>query len=216
MGTSGFWTFTQEATAMKHAPRLDLILLMLGIGPQGNIVDGLGGITRLQKLLFLLQEEQAISPPENAFRFSAYKVGPYSSKLYDDLEFLENVGLIRSQVSAEATEEYEVEEVDVFIFGELMGDDAEATSGTETCDGARASDAYEERKYVITQEGKKHIQQLLNEDRYAPIVDGIRKAKSKYGNYSLSDLLYYVYTRYPEMTTESEIRDKVLRRRRKP
>ncbi len=46
------------------------------------------------------------------------------------------------------------------------------------------------------------------------MIDGIRKIKRKYGNYSLSDLLYYVYTKYPEMTTESAIKDKVLRRPR--
>jgi len=29
----------------------------------------------------------------------------------------------------------------------------------------------------------------------------------------LNDLLFYVYKQYPDMTTESEIKDKVLRRR---
>jgi hypothetical protein len=49
---------------------------------------------------------------------------------------------------------------------------------------------------------------------HEPIIDGIRKVKRKYGHYSLSDLLYYVYTKYPDMTTESEIKDKVLGKRK--
>ena len=59
------------------------------------------------------------------------------------------------------------------------------------------------------------MKQLLASKEFAPVAEGIRKIKFKYGNYSLDDLLYYVYTKYPEMTTESEIKDHVLRKGRK-
>jgi hypothetical protein len=44
-------------------------------------------------------------------------------------------------------------------------------------------------------------------------VETVRRIKTKYGALSLQDLLHYVYTKYPAMTSESEIKDKVLRRK---
>ena len=56
------------------------------------------------------------------------------------------------------------------------------------------------------------MKSLLQSGGYELTANTVRRIKSKYGKYSLNDLLYYVYTKYPDMTTESEIRDKVLRR----
>ncbi|MCK4828854.1 hypothetical protein KA005_74710, partial [bacterium] len=58
------------------------------------------------------------------------------------------------------------------------------------------------------------VKAILEKEEFAPVADGIRKIKSKFGHYSLDDLLYYVYTQYPDMTTESEIKDHVLRKGR--
>ncbi len=196
---------------MHEIPRRDLALLMIAVGPTGETTTGLGGITRLQKLLFLLDKEESIAPAGEGFEFSPYKAGPYSARLYDDLELLENLGLLESEATAEATEP-EAAEVDVLTFEELMGDDAEATSTHCSYDGARASDAYEERRYVISDKGKERVEALLKRAEYQPVVEGIRRIRSKYGDLSLTDLLYYIYTKYPETATESEIRDRILRR----
>jgi hypothetical protein len=195
---------------MTAITRRDLVLLLLGISPTGELSEGIGGITRLQKLLFLLEREQDLVPLECGFDFAAYKAGPYSSRLYDDLEFLENLGLIESQIAAEATTA-EAAEVDLLNFDELMGDSADV-SGATPADGLGAADAYEERRFQITEEGRKHITSLIESGTYKPVIDGVRRIKSKYGNYSLSDLLCYVYKKYPEMTVESEIKEKVLRK----
>jgi uncharacterized protein YwgA len=191
---------------MPTIDRRNLILLLLGVGAGGEVSEGLGGITRLQKLLFLLEQEEKLTPTANGFAFTAYKAGPYSSKVYDDLEFLENLGLVQSEVTAETTEP-EAAEVDLLEFDQLMGPEDGLSH-----DDMPAADAYEERKYLITAKGREKIEQVLDSGTYQPVVDGIRKIKSKYGNHSLNDLLYYVYTKYPEMTVESEIKDKVLRR----
>ncbi len=192
---------------MPAIARRDVVLLLLGVGPEGELAEGIGGITRLQKFLYLLEKEAGLTPTDNGFDFAAYKAGPYSSKLYDDLEFLENLGFVETEVAAEATPA-EAAEVDLLNFEDLMGDGA--GNGLDTL----APDAYEERRFRISEEGTKRIRNLLESGEYQPVIDGIRKIKRKYGNYSLSDLLYYVYTKYPEMTTESEIKDKVLRRPR--
>jgi hypothetical protein len=202
---------------MSHITRRDLVLLLVGANPEGKAGDEVGGITRLQKLLYLLEREGHIVPTKDGFDFTPYKAGPYSAKLYDDLEFLENLGLIESEVVAEATEaeaaevEAEAAEVDLLNCDELLGNGIETS--TSSFGGLVAADAYEEHKYRLTGEGLKRMEELLSKGEYQPVVDGIRKIKSKYGHFSLSDLLHYVYTKYPEMTTESEIKDKVLRKR---
>jgi hypothetical protein len=187
--------------------RRDLLLLLLGVDGPKAISKRLGGITRLQKLLFLLDQEEHVIPSGEGFMFEAYKAGPYSSKLYDDLEFLENLELIGKRVAAESTEA-QAAEID-FTFENLIEPDPE----TDDSSGP-APDAYEEYLYFLTPKGREKIQQLLADHSYEPLVDSIRRIKSRYGQYSLSDLLYHVYTKYPDMTTESEIKEKVLRRKR--
>jgi uncharacterized protein YwgA len=178
---------------------------MLGIGKdETDIANGINGITRLQKFLFLLENEDYLEKIEGGYKngFEAYKAGPYSSALYDDLEFLENIGLIEVETSGVATEE-EAADID-FTFEDLM--DSE---------DIKTPDVYDEKRFKLTKEGLAKVESLLTSKEYSPVVDGIRKIKSKFGNYSLNDLLYYVYTKYPDMTTESEIKDHVLRKGRK-
>lgn len=191
---------------MAHVTRKDLLLLLLGVSPTGQSVESLGGITRLQKYLFLLEKEARIRPSGDGFEFTPYKAGPYSSRLYDDLEFLANLGFIGSRVAAGSTEE-ETAELD-YTFEDLIEPEKELQHRTKP-----EADAYEERKFFITTKGRKRIQDLLQRNDYEDIADRIRNVKKKFARYSLHDLLYYVYTKYPDMTTESEIREKVLRRR---
>ena len=196
---------------MPTIGRRNLILLMLGAGPEGKVTEGIGGITRLQKLLYLLEKEENLTPREDGFDFTAYNYGPYSARLYDDLEWLENLGLIKTKVTATATEA-EAAEVDLLDFDELMGDGAEPTDDG-LADGMGGPDSLEERRFLITKKGAERIKTLIDSGEYYPVVDGIRRVKRKYGKYSLSDLLHYVYKKFPEMTVESEIKEKVLRGR---
>ncbi len=199
---------------MTTISRRDLELLFLGLGTKSDeLSESFGGITRLQKFIFLLEREEGITASGDGFEFTPYKAGPFSRNLYDDLEFLENLGLLETEVAAETTDE-EAVEVDELTYDDLMGDSAE-TSDQQLYDGLGAADAYEERRYRLTPDGVKKLKDMVGSGKYQPIVDGIRKIKSKYGNHSLSDLLYHVYTKYPDMATESEIRDRVLHRRRR-
>lgn len=197
---------------MAKIDRRSLVLLLLGIQPDGKIGDGIGGITRVQKLLYLLEREGGLAETEDGFEFTAYKAGPYSSKLYDDLEFLENLGFLNSEVTAGATDA-EAAEVDMLDFDDLMSEKPDV-SAPQADDGYLQEDAYEERKFSITPDGTSRIEKLLSSGELNPVVEGIRTIKRKYGHYSLSDLLYYVYTKYPDMTTESEIKEKVLKKGR--
>jgi hypothetical protein len=134
-------------------------------------------------------------------------------KLYDELELLENLSLIKSEDQGEATEA-EAAEIEELSFEHLMGDDAQPFRSVHSRSEASTADSFEERKFTLTDKGLERVKKLLDDPTKQPFVDGIRRIKSKFANYSLQDLLYYVYTKYDKegWTSESEIRDKVLRR----
>src|ERR1700687_3053102 len=218
-----------KETSLPAIGRRELLLLLIGLESSGS-PRSLGGITRIQKLLYLLDAEENIKPGQDGFNFVAYKAGPYSPRIYDDLEFLENLNFIRRDstvstgptvtgsddllfgdfdVSAEASEP-EKAEVDL-SFEQLMGpEDVMAPTPDEI---APTADSYEESRFCLTEQGKQKVEQLLANPQYKPFIDGIRRVKSRFSKYSLNDLLYYVYSRHPEMTTESEIKEKLVRRR---
>jgi uncharacterized protein YwgA len=188
--------------------RRDLLLLLLGTPIPGTVDNaGVGGITRLQKFLFLLEREEDLRPSREGFEFTPYKAGPYSARLYDDLEFLENLGLISHEITDSATEG-EAAETE-FSFEDLITPETEPPEETVS----PTADVYEEHRFSLTPKGEERLQNLLATGRYRPIQKSVENIKKKYGRYSLNDLLYYVYKHYPDMTTESEIKDKVLSRR---
>lgn len=76
---------------MSKAKLLPLALLYAA---DDQVVDG---ITRLQKLVFLAQEESEI---ESEYEFYAYDYGPYSKELYDALDTLEDRELIEKEVES--------------------------------------------------------------------------------------------------------------------
>jgi uncharacterized protein YwgA len=188
---------------MAMMSRRELLLMLIGLGNSGHISGSISGITRLQKFLFLLENEEGMRPAGDGFQFEPYKAGPYSSKVYDDLELLENLGLIRSEATAESTAS-ESADLNRLNFEDLMGGFEELEGGS------RAPDSFEERKFTLTEKGLDRVEELTKKGESEPFINAIRKVKSKYSHYSLRDLLKYVYTRYPDWTTESEIIDDIL------
>jgi uncharacterized protein YwgA len=188
---------------MPEIGRKQLLLLLIGLDADARPGGSLSGLTRLQKFLYLLEREAGVQPTGDGFEFEPYKAGPYSPKLYDDLELLENLGLIKGEGTAESTPT-ERADIERLSFGDLMGGPDEEGKG---------ADAFEEKRFSLTEDGKARVEALLMDGDYAPVVEHVRKVKSKYTQYSLRDLLRYVYEKYPEMTTKSEILDDVLGRR---
>jgi len=92
-----------QEKSMSTIGRRDLLLLLIGLD-ESTAPEGLGGITRIQKLLYLLESEEHICPSGEGFKFEAYKAGPYSPRIYDDLELLENLDYIRRSVKGEEFE----------------------------------------------------------------------------------------------------------------
>jgi uncharacterized phage-associated protein len=176
-----------------------LMMLLAAPGSRGKEGEAVQGTTRLQKLLFLIEHEANIRPAKGKdFDFTAWKFGPVSKDLYDDLEKLENLGLLESEPVSQAS----TTELDEYglSFDDLMGEE-----------GSQSRDNFEEKRYRLTPKGSQWVR---DHETSKETADKIRRIKEKYGALSLQDLLHYVYTRFPNMTTASEIKGKVLGRRR--
>lgn len=197
---------------MKEASlnRRDLLMALIGISEDGSVSGVVNGITRLQKFLFLLEKEGGIVPSGDGFEFSPYKAGPYSKKLYDDLELLENLDLVTSCTSAESTLP-ETVDISGLSFDDLILED---DVGPQRVTGMK-SDSFEERRFGLTSKGKARLEAVMAAQGLTVIADKIRVLKGRFSHYSLTDLLRHVYSKYPEMTTESEIIDKVMGKRNK-
>ena len=172
-------------------PMRDAVLLLL--------LEPVEGITRLQKYTFLAEQgDQGPAAGPGDADFQAYKFGPYSEKLYDDLEMLENLGLVVSKPLRDAPVE-EDDEADL-SFGFLIGDDEEQEAKAEL----------EERCYSLTQKGRDFVEGSILPRTNPDDVAAIERIRSRFASYSLRDLLRYVYRKYPEWTVNSEIRDQIL------
>ncbi len=177
-----------------------LLMLLAARGYKSLEGEAIQGTTRLQKLLFLVEEEGKLKATDGPdFEFEPWKFGPVSKGLYDDLEKLENLGLLESEpVSAPSSPELDEYGLS---YDDLMGDE-----------GSQALETSEEKNYRLTTQGLEWVHNQVKDKKQVEEFERIRRIKEKYGALSLQDLLHYVYTKYPSMTTASEIRARVLRR----
>lgn len=228
------------------ARKLALLLLLRASDSKRKAGQPIVGITRLQKLMFLIWKRlPRISPGREIvvdFSYTAQKFGPADSELYADLDFLVALGHIRraseipdalvarvenidpaqltlddllstvgnTEAGADAPDRpgYITATDDALSFDYLMGDEEPAA---DLAAGERTDDWF-----AITQSGLRLLDELSMrlEPANARIFDAIAAAaaevRANYGDWALQRLLRYVYTQYPEMTGESEIRTRVL------
>ena len=207
-------------------------LTILGLLRNGGRKAGaFRGITRMQKLVFLVQERLKGKLPDFRFDFAPEpeKYGPADLELYQDLDFLEAMGLIRvnGQDRESATgdanfeslmrpptagepslpEEGEEEELS---FEYLMGKEPEEFFAAE------AEDRETEAQYEITQQGLKLLVRLdgtispRQKTQFDDLMMTCEKVRSEFGEMPLKTLLRHVYESFPEYTTKSLIQNDVL------
>jgi uncharacterized protein len=159
-----------------------------GRGPakQGRVE----GITRLEKLLFLLENETAVREwlKEDA-GFSSNNFGPFSSKSYQEIETLVAAGLVRDSAELSSTPEDSWE--------------------SEHIIGATQADPYATRTFDLTEQGWRYYKELLKElPKHAE--SEVTHLKRRFASVPLRQLVRYVYQRYPDFTDRSIIRDEIL------
>lgn len=166
---------------------LDVLLALLyAPGASGKIAEPILGITRLQKLLFLLWKEGGFfQHAPDLYNFKAYDFGPCMDDLYDDLEFAEDVGLITVTESPSGNE-FEGADEDAFLrdFGfQLVKKETR-------------------RDFALTDDGREAAKALV--DALDAADQGrLAQIKRRFNSMPFFDLLRYVYRKYPTFAKKS-------------
>lgn len=191
----------------------DIVLLLL----YADNCSSIKGRTRFQKILFVFEKEiyeqygfNNDLKGQQLFNFYAYDYGPFSTKAYKLLEFFINIGMVEK-----------VKNKNQFELGiDGIGDDQIIDSDIKQFRNSEQSGDMEDitlpsidkdEEYRLSEKGKIFVKEkllLFYKDDKKEVLDSL---KTKLGKSSLSDVLKYVYSKYPEMTTESKIRDEVLK-----
>jgi uncharacterized protein len=168
----------------------DLVVLLLGsegTAPPGRI----DGVTRLEKLIFLLERETPVGQwlterPD----FRSHRFGPFSSKIYQAVETLAAAGLIRDSADPGRDPQDAWETVNFVL------DDID-------------TDPFANRVFELTDRGWNYFRAVLR-DLPAEAPQVISEFKRRFAVIPLRQLVRYVYERYPEFTDKSEIRRDIL------
>ena len=188
----------------KIASGKDLLMLLLyARGHRGQRCEPIRGRTRLMKMAFLFDKEVKqklahgrvgeVDLPE----FKAYSFGPFSAQVFRDLEFLVDAQFVApSDVAGAAPPEEEVEEYRYW----------------QAIDGEQEDAEYpeQEQEFRLTALGREFVEgefaATLSPEEWA-VLDAF---KARCTSAPLRSILRYVYTRYPETTRKSKIRDEIL------
>lgn len=171
----------------------DLILALLYAPGKGNVeCEPIRGITRLEKLMFLLHEgEDLKNILREPLRFVPWDVGPYSAEIYDLLEMLIDGGLVVA------------DEEKIVSYWEVS--DGRVIESDSTDDFMALADRPTTVKvYKLTEKGKK-VGRALFESLPSSKRTSLVEIKVKFNQEPLKDLIRYVYKSFPKMTTESRV-----------
>ncbi|NPV14029.1 hypothetical protein HPY86_03750 [candidate division WOR-3 bacterium] len=193
-----------RAGTVRLADRKDIILLLLYIrGATGKLCEPILGITRITKLLFIAFQELSLDTIiKNPYRFVPYKLGPFTPELYTDLKILTDLGIITA---------YPLDPEGVPVINldrDFASFIATLNSGITTAERLDAINL----AFNLTPKGRQ-LARLLAQTaprKNKNLLPGLQIVKTTFASLPLTQLLRYVYTRYPEYTTRSEIIEKIL------
>ena len=177
--------------------RKDLLLLLLfSPGPSGQDAEPINGRTRLMKLLFLLQEDfrsDKLLNLDRNYNFQAYHYGPFTKDVYDDLEFLENVGLIEVVSKGDASPVDQNEE-EKLVDDTTIGEDSDEIGLV-----------FKEESYTLTDRGIAFVKEKLAPEVPEHLLTIIHDLKTKFGEMPLKAILRYVYSAHPEYAAKTKL-----------
>lgn len=182
----------------------DLIMALLyAKGHTGKQCEPIFGKTRLMKMVFLFDKEirskfnlKKTIPNTALPKFESCDYGPFSAQVYEDLEFLVEMGFV-DVIQVEDAELLE-EEIQEYKYWQ-------ATSGGEE----KEQDEFQER-FCLTTLGREFVKEELLKSLSKEQWDALDEFKRRCTSAELRTLLRYVYTKYPDMTTKSKIRKEVM------
>ena len=181
----------------------DLLMVLLAArGKKNQKYEPIVGRTRIMKMVFLFEkeirkkfDEEIISGSELP-DFTAYDYGPFSAKVYEDLEFLVNMGFI--EVASFGTKEMLPDEIEEYAYWQTISNDEDRFD----------KDRFFVEKFSLDELGKRYVQKKIQLSKSQ--LDTLAEFKKRCTIATLSSLLKYIYSRYPKYTKKSKIRDQVF------
>ena len=184
-------TNSNPASPRKILETDDAIILLLGApGATERDTGRIEGITRLEKLLFLLEKEtDATNWLKEDAQFRSDNFGPFSAKAYQEIENLTAYGLVKDSAT--------------------LSDSAEDTWESEHIIGEPTPERFATRNLELTDKGRRYYAALLAE--LPPQAESVvSDLKRRFGAIPLRRLIRYVYQQHPEFTDKSVIREEIL------
>lgn len=185
--------------------RKDILLLLLYSPGSSDIVnESIIGRTRLIKMLFLFKNEvwkkfksNTQLSDENMYSFFPWNYGPFSSEVYDDVTFFNLRGFVEINLTSQ---EAIVESVEEWNFYQEQ-------YGQNDSEGIQE---YQEEEFRLTDKGA-----LFTRELYDSLSNNqkeiLKEFKSRITSMPLRALLRYVYKQYDDFTSNSVIKNDILR-----
>ncbi len=202
--------------------RFTLMLLLYARGATGRLNEPVEGITRLQKLMFLLSKDKVVAKVR-ALKFEAYAFGPYRPKIYDDLAFLKNLRLLDDGTKQNTQfENASVEELIAAAENDPsvpVRDSTEFDEDTISFDflmegvATELPERYQTERYALSRTGfgevESRLRRATSDVNLPSVLRTIEDTKTRFNQMPLRELLRYVYTKYPDSAENSTIAGKL-------
>ena len=133
---------------------------------------------------------------DNFYQFYPWDFGPFSAQVYDDLAFFILRGFVQSSISEDVSLPESAAEWEKWL-DQSGADDAEEI------------EEYQEEEFTLTDKGVRFTTPLYKSLSPNQRIH-LREFKKRTGAVPLRALLRYVYSKYPEDTSQSKIKDKLL------
>ena len=195
---------------MPNEPKIDnrkdfLLLLLYSKGKTDSFNESIIGRTRMVKMMFLFMEEALKYFKENTrveednfYQFFAWKYGPFSQEIYDDITFFNFIGFLKIENSQEKKIAESYNEWEMWL-DETSLDEAPSIEDTPL---SQINNLREE-KFTLTSKGEKYARELYN-TLTSNQTELLTNFKSKLVSAPLRAILNYVYNRYPKTTIKSK------------
>jgi hypothetical protein len=177
----------QPVHALTQRPEIVILLLYLA-GRTGSLVEGIRGMIRMMKLVFLAQRTTPVAQGLTlGYEFVPFKFGPHSAEVYNDLQVLIWADLVKRT-------EYDEDGMPVIQrndYGRMPEDEFAGKNAL----------------YELTPNGKVYAELLARDlERTRPeLLKQLAALKYTLTRMSWQQIIAFVYERYPEYTTESEL-----------
>jgi uncharacterized protein YwgA len=169
-----------------------MVFLLHAADEQGN--SAVRGMTRLQKLLFVIEQKLASQSD-----FYAYNFGPFNEDVNDAARALEVAGFVRSP---------EPDSSGPPSFDEMMATVTERASSDEG--GSKVIE------FALNERGHEAAEQLRQiSPAYEQLFTFVEAIRKEWDTPNVNDLVDRVYEAYPTYAEKSVIREEVERRNRK-